>query len=218
MKITNKELQGKSPKDIYILFLSEEERSKANIKTDLPSFTIDDIRSFYDKLSLPRLLLLAAKRSLGKTEYDLEKQSEELKQINAWINQIQQRISLAQEIKQAQKDSKDEVNMNKQGGAKEVSKFNACLNAMYKWASENKITIDIDLIPTEGKPRTALKPDPSDYIEQLQRISGTLNAEIKNITTKVQKSQSDSNTFTEMMSAVVKKFNDLILGILQKTQ
>lgn len=218
MKITNKDIQGKSPKDIHILFLSEEERKKANIQTDLPSFTIDDIRSFQASLSLPRLLLLAAKRSLGKTEYDLEKQSEELKQINAWINQIQQRISLAQEVKQEQRDSKEEVNMNMQGGSKESNKFRASLKEMCQWADRNGITIDIDRDTSGPNLRVSLKPDPSDYIEQLQRISGTLNAEIKNITTKVQKSQSDSNTFTEMMSAVVKKFNDLILGILQKTQ
>lgn len=213
---------GKGTADTYILFLSEEERKEKNIKTELPSFNRDEIQMFRDSLVLPRLLLLVAKQSLGKADYNLEKQSEELKAINGWINDIQKRISLAQEVKQSLKGENDQsINMNMEGGLGglgEVKKFNISLKEMCVWADANGIKIDIDRKSTDTSFKGFLKPDPSDYIEQLQRISGTLNAEIKNITTKVQKFQTDANTFTEMMSAVYKKFNDLISAILSKTQ
>lgn len=215
MAITPKDLQGKSTKDLYILFLSEEDRKKENIKTELPSFTRAEIQSLYDSLSLPRLLLLVSQISLGKTDYGLEKQSEELKKINEWINEIQQRITLAQEVKKGAKPN-EKIDMNREGSSEERNKFNNCLREMLAWADEKNLTIGID--QPEGGGRPTLNPDPSDYIEQLQRISSTLNAEIKNITTNVSKYQSDSNTFTELMSAIVKKFTDLILGILNKTQ
>lgn len=198
MNISNKDIQGKSPKDLHILFLSEEERKKEKIKTDLPTFTPAEKQALFDSLSLPRLLLLAGKLSLGKTEYNLEKQSNDLKKLQGWIDQISKGITDAQAAK-----------ANKEGEVNFSDGFLPSITEMALWAKEKGLTIDIELKTDEFGAYSELKTDPDLLVNQLQNISGTLNAEIKNISTEVQKLQSDSNAFTELMVAIAKKMPEL---------
>lgn len=155
-------------------------------------------------------LLVVAKASQKKAESDMAQQSDELNKINGWINQINQGLSAAQEAK----------SQTPPGKFKAPNGFWGAISDLKQWADKKELKIDIEWIEvgTTGKHRGTLKTDDlGTMIQQLQNISQTLNAEIKNISTKVQKLQSDSNTFTELMSAIAKKSSDLNLGILTKT-
>lgn len=208
--MTINDIQRISPKELTILTMSKEERKKAKIKTTLPYLTPDEMQLLSNKLLFARFIMLEGKKSMGRTEYDMENQSKDLQNISEWINLIQVGISAAQSAKQ--------------DGAKSVALSTECKEAMTNiaiWAKKEKLTVDIELhegIRKDGRPYfySTLKQDPSELIEQFQRISHTLNAQIKNISTQVQKLQSDHNTHIEMISTTSKRYTDTNISAFNK--
>lgn len=204
MNITNKDLTGRSAQELYALGLNEEERAARGIKTDLPYLSVDEIKMLYELLSFARLLLLVAQRALGKSDSDLEQLSDDLKKMNGWIDKINQGITASQDAK-----------ANKQDKVEWPDDFPDAITDMAMYAKEQGLSIDIKLNETDRGYWGELKSQVDLVIGQLQNISATLNTQVKNLTTKVQKENSTNTSFIELMSNLIKKFNDLFQGILR---
>lgn len=193
-------------------FLSPEQAS-------LPYLSNDDWQKIYSTLAFARFLFSIAEKSCGKTELDMKEARDDLEKLTRWIDQMSKGIRAAQEAKASQKKG-EENNIDLPLSAEDLGNFNNAFTDMVKWAKNKGITIDIEVVtkpnPRGGELMRGLrKTDPDALIQQCQNISATLNAEVKNCTTNVQKYQSDMNTKTELLSAIAKKFTDLIQAIMR---
>lgn len=202
--------------DLYIMSLSKEERDKLNLSVEqknLPYLTLQDMRDIL-KFRFERLILIYEKETSGKSTYEIYNFANELKEFNDFVNKVAKATSAVQE---AQKQKMKKVPYS--------ADFRKTLADILKWAKANDIDIDIQTTTIEGKDRQGnptkvekivLQEDPDLAATQLNNISNTLQAEIKKISTKASKAQSDMSTKVEISSSIMKRYYDAIQSILQK--
>jgi len=230
MAITKQQLFEASAKDTYIILMTENQRAQA-VKDKLitqedinrvgPALTAAEKRELFSTIPFARILYLVTVASLGKAELELDRLQNDLKNLNEWIQKLNDIMAHGTELN-AKKDEKDRRMVfwdEKLIGAHEV------LNAIKTKFGDK---VDIELFFRRKDPNKkddkygGMFMDRSEgipaniAIEKIRNISTTLDNEVKTNSTKIQKVNSTYNTLLETISFVSKKVNDAALSALSK--
>lgn len=214
------DFQKLGAKDTYIALMSDEQRKAAKISDeDIKRLgplilTPEEKKVLFSSISFERILFLYAKSSLGKTDLELEGFQNSLKQLNDWMGQLNNAMAYATE-RNAKKEEKDRTFFlwdEKFNG----NKFENSLRDILKKFGSDKIDIKIFFGREEGQGMHTEKGIPPNLaIEKLRNIITMLDNEVKTLSTKIQKANSEHNTLLETMSFITKKISDIKAAMLR---
>lgn len=212
MPIDSNALINKSAKQLYIIFMSPEERAQAlkdklitQADIDAAGITLTPAEKteLIGTLSMARLLFLITKLSSGRTDMEMEALTNDLEKLNNWINQINSGIDVARNF-----------DADEKGKGVKDPKF-----TLDKWPKGLQLALNDARKKyrkgTDDPINPNLSENPTIAIGELGHISDFLNSRVRDVTTKVSEQRTDKNSINEMFSFVAKKFTDISQALLR---